>query len=136
MVYKLHRTKAEPIDTLENEWHHGPTGVGKSLHVRKAYGESLYYKPFNKWWDGYQEESTVLLDDITPEHAFMLSYLLQWADHYPFTAEVKGSTTIIRPRRIIVTSNYRPEEIFQRDDGKNAESVKAILRRFRVHEHK
>lgn len=53
--------------------------------------------------------------------------LKRWADHYPFTAEVKGSATTIRPKQIIVTSNYHPDEIWPEDKMMKD----AVMRRFK-----
>lgn len=111
---------------LVNEWYWGPRGTGKS---RKAWEENprLYVKPINKWWDGYSGERVVLLDDWDPDIKGMVNYLKIWADRYPFRAEVKGSSMMIRPKKIIVTSNYPIEECFERK-----EDVEALKRRFRV----
>ena len=46
---------------------------------------------------------------------YMGHFLKKWADRYAFDAEVKGSKFIIRPERIIVTSNYSIDDIFFQD---------------------
>lgn len=51
-LYKLCANKLEPIDTMEHEWHWGPTGTGKSYEVHKKY-PNAYKKTGTKWWDGY-----------------------------------------------------------------------------------
>lgn len=39
-------------------------------------------------------------------------HIKQWCDHYPFKANQKGSQLLIRPEKIIVTSNYSIRECF------------------------
>lgn len=82
--------------------------------MRQKYGHSLYDKPLNKWWDGYTDEETVLLDDMGTEHQCLASHIKRWADHYPFPIEIKNGASVARPKRIIVTSNYHPKSIFER----------------------
>lgn len=49
------------------------------------------------------------------EADYLVTYLKHWADKYPFRPEIKGASLApIRPRRIFVTSNYPPEQIFKR----------------------
>ena len=112
---------------LINEWYYGEPGTGKT---KKAWNENpkLYIKPLNKWWDGYNGEDVVLLDDWDPKHDVLVSHLKQWADRYPFRAEMKGSSIMARPKKIIVTSNYSIDECFQ-----NPQDVDAIKRRFKIH---
>jgi len=58
----------------------------------------------------------MLLDDFGTAHACLGHYVKQWADIYPFQAEVKGGTLQnIRPQKIFITSNYTPEEIWTED---------------------
>lgn len=114
------------LDALDNEWIWGPTGTGKSRKARDE-NPSLYLKGMNKWWDGFVDEDTALIEDIDSSHAFMGYYLKIWADYYPFRAEFKGGSRAIRPKRIIVTSNYHPSEIFP-----DRQILDPILRRFRL----
>ena len=116
-------------DVLERDcwWIHGPAGAGKSYACRVAF-PGLYCKPQNKWWDGYNGETAVLLDDFDKTGACLAHYMKIWADGYSFNAEIKGG--MVRPRydTLLVTSNYLPEDIFTDD----AELVAAIRRRFKV----
>jgi len=106
----LNATTAQHADLacLDNEWIVGPAGHGKS-HFARATNASHYDKPLNKWWDDYTGQHAVILDDFGKDHACLSSHLKRWADKYPFTAEVKGGATRLRPQRIIVTSNYTIE---------------------------
>lgn len=111
-MYKLHTAANKENEKLENEWIYGPTGTGKTRGVRDKWKDSLFTKNPNKWWDGYQNQETVLIDDFQREHEKLGYHLKIWADHYPFTGEVKGSSMSIRPKRVIVTSNYHPQDIW------------------------
>jgi RNA helicase./Putative viral replication protein. len=115
------------LDSLDHEWHWGPSGYGKSSSIRRQNRE-FYYKMKNKWWDGYRHEAVVLIDDVDPTHASKFgAFLKEWADHYPFRAEVKSASIMIRPKKIIVTSQYSIEQVF----GHDQEFVSALKRRFK-----
>lgn len=81
-------------DTLQgdlqehNEWHWGPTGTGKSRHVRTTYPEA-FIKTNDVWWDGYQGEEVVIIEEMGPDMIAPHHFLL-WADRYPFKVNVKG----------------------------------------------
>lgn len=129
---QLDRMLSAKIQDLEKPcgmWLCGPPGVGKSHDVRKyaeERGIKLYNKHHNKWWDGYSGEDLVLLDDIHPDMAsWITTFLKIWADAYAFNAETKGGTMHIRPKWIVVTSNFGPDDFAKQDvDGQ------AIRRRF------
>ncbi len=113
--------------TFDNYWIYGETGIGKSFYARERW-PSAYDKMKNKWWDGYDGEETVIIDDIDPRHKNMAAHLKLWGDLYPYTCQIKGSTIHIRPRRIIVTSQHRIDDCFY---GR-FEDIDAIERRFEV----
>lgn len=114
------------LDALENYWYVGPPGTGKSSTARKKFPEHFAKQP-TKWFDGYDRQDTVILEELGPQHATLAPQLKIWADHYVFTAETKGSSRLIRPKRIIVTSNFTIDSIFP-----NQEDRDALHRRFKT----
>lgn len=117
----------QPLDVLEHEWWVGPTGTGKSRLLWELYPDH-YGKRINKWWDGYKRQEVVAIEEWSPEAKLTAQSLKQWADHYPFQGEIKGgSMQGLRPRKIIVLSNYTIEQCFDR-----VEDREPIMRRFRV----
>lgn len=123
-------SKSVDINQLKNYWIYGKSGCGKSSVVRKRFS-TFYTKSMSKWWDGYNGEDVVVLDDIDPNHQCLSYYLKIWCDHYVFNAEVKGGMFKIRPKIFIITSQYSPEEVFQ-----DEKTLEAINRRFCVKELK
>lgn len=120
------RRERNILDNLENEWWFGPTGTGKSRTVWDKYPEH-YGKQLNKWWDGYQDEDVVVIEEWCPKNEVSASGLKIWSDRYPFNAEVKGGQLkLIRPKKIIVTSNYTMEQCFPRN-----EDLEPLKRRFK-----
>lgn len=113
---------------LQNEWWVGPTGTGKSRTLWQLY-PSHYGKALNKWWDGYEDEDVVAIEEFDPEHGKYLGHFIKiWADRYPFSPEVKGShIKKIRPIKIIILSNFTIDECFERIQDREP-----IKRRFKV----
>lgn len=115
------------LSDLANEWWYGETGTGKSRELWERFPEH-YQKSLNKWWDGYQNEEVVAIEEWSPKNEITSSFLKIWADRYPFTAKIKGGTLQkIRPKKIIVLSNYTIEECFP-----NTQDLGPIKRRFKV----
>lgn len=124
------RTRTPTIlrgSVLPHEWWYGPTGTGKSRTVWDLY-PAHFQKELNKWWDGYEDEDVVVIEEWSPKNECTASFLKIWADRYPFTGQIKGGTLHkIRPKKIIVTSNYTIEECFP-----DPQDHLPLLRRFKV----
>lgn len=114
-------------------WLWGSTGTGKSyfcnlfIQIINAFYRTLseqtnkkyeplkaYYKNKNKWWDRYNNEEIVIIEEASPETMRTSAhYYKQWIDEYPFNPEIKGATlNYIRPKFFIITSNYSLEQCF------------------------
>jgi hypothetical protein len=108
-------------------WLYGESGAGKSHRSRHIdVPEETYIKGINKWWCNYYGQRTVVLEDVGKDHAFLGDFLKIWADKWAFTAEFKGgSMARMRPQRLVVTSQYRIDDIWM-----DKETRDALHRRF------
>ncbi len=101
-------------------WLVGSPRKGKSFFAHN-FSENVYHKPPNKWFDGYMDQDTIIVDDIDTSNAEQLvNYLKLWCDPYPFLAEVKGDSTYLCHKTVIVTSNYRIDTLYSDDQLRKA----------------
>lgn len=125
-IHRDYMPSVVPLESLSSLWIHGLSGCGKSRSCSRAYPDA-YWKPRNQWWDGYQSEEVVVLDDVDKFDVRLGGYLKHWADYYPFIAETKGGSQRIRPNKIVVTSQYTIEDIWIDEETRSA-----LNRRFTV----
>nr|WAE43193.1 MAG: replication associated protein [Cressdnaviricota sp.] len=119
--------KIEPTD-VKCYWICGPPGTGKSHEVYYTFPDA-YKKNMDKpdWFDHYNMEDVVYLEDIDKYQVKWAGLLKRLSDKWPMQAQIKGDMKMIRPKTIIVTSNYTIDGIW--DDAVTRE---ALGRRFKL----
>ncbi len=107
---------------------YGPTGSGKTRHVMSQ--PSIFKKSGDdQWFDGYDGESTLLIDDFSgAKSRVSLSFLLQLLDRYTVNLPIKGAFTPLVAKVVYVTTNLHPRLWY--DYTKRDEHYRALARRF------
>lgn len=108
----------------------GEPGTGKTYDARKQFPDAWISNNENGtvWYDGYQGQETVILDDFAGRLSKMsLTMLLRMLHNWEESMPVKGRFTLWKPKRIIITTNIRPEEWY--DYSERASSWEALKRR-------
>lgn len=102
----------------------GPTGVGKSRWCRETAPDAYWKQPSN-WWDAYDGQPDVVLDDYygwLPFHE-----LLRVLDRYEHQVQSKGGNTQLLAKRIFITSNKTPDKWY--DNKKRTYYLASLYRR-------
>ncbi len=97
----------------------GPPGVGKTRRARAEAGplENQYWlaKPKGNqgcWWDGYDGQDTVVIDEF---YGWISRDLMcRLCDAMPLLVETKGGSTPFLAKKIIITSNSQPADWWPR----------------------
>lgn len=104
----------------------GPTGCGKTSYVYEEYSESLFdmvcTKGNSQWFDGYEDQKVLLLDEFTKE-CIDYAFLLRLLDRYPMRLPVKGSHAYAAWNTVFITSNLLIPEWYSSTD------ISPLLRR-------
>lgn len=85
----------------------GETGSGKTRQVMEQ--DDVYkIDPPYQWWDGYEGESTLLIDDYK-RGCINRGFLLNLLDGYRLRLETKGSHVWALWSKVYITTNSNPE---------------------------
>lgn len=104
----------------------GSTGTGKTRYCFDQIMDRKYWMPGDyTWFDGYQGQEIVVLDDYRGEYPLQL--LLKLLDRYPMVVPVKGSFVKWLPKKVYITSNVPPTAWYPEADFR---SIAALERRF------
>lgn len=112
------------LTEFNNFWYYGVPGGGKSYAARQL--GPYYAKAPVKWFDGYCHEDIIIIEELSPGVSSEMTTMMKLlSDLYPYNCEIKGTMTMIRPKTIVVTSNYSIDQM-----GWDEITTIAVKRRF------
>jgi len=107
LQYK-HRTGAPEV-----AWRWGLTGTGKTRFCVEKH-PSHYIKDGTTWWDGYEQQEAIIIDDFDGKWAFR--DLLRLLDRYTYQGQVKGGFIPINSPFIYITCEFPPMKFWSGND--------------------
>lgn len=98
--------RSEPPTVI---WLWGGTGCGKTREAVNC--PDFYIKPNGKWWDGYNQQKRIVIDDFD-EETWSYRDLLRFLDRYPYRGEIKGGFIKINSPEIYITCEWAPDRFW------------------------
>lgn len=92
----------------------GKPGSGKSHWANELAEQSgwrQYWKPKGEWWDGYDGEEMVIMDEFDGDMNFAL--FKNVVDRYRLVVPVKGGHVVFLARLLVITTNTDPQDWYQ-----------------------
>nr|UBJ26123.1 replication-associated protein [Red panda feces-associated circular DNA virus 9] len=86
-------------------WKWGSAGVGKTRSAYESH-KSIYIKDGTMWWDGYEQETAIIIDDFDGKWPYR--DLLRLLDRYPYQGQIKGGYVPIKSDFIYITCEFHP----------------------------
>lgn len=105
LLYQKQRNHAVEVIVIQ-----GPTGTGKSKWCIDNYPDA-YWKQRSNWWDNYNSQEVVILDEFYGWIPF--DTLLRLCDRYPLLVETKGGQVQFVAKTIIITTNIIPSSWYK-----------------------
>lgn len=109
-ILKYHEKKRDWKPLVK--WYYGASGTGKSKLANEEMPDAYIAMETGKWWEGYDAHEDVIIDDMRKD---FLKYhsLLRLLDRYGFRVEAKGNSRQFLGRRIIITTAYPPDRLYE-----------------------
>lgn len=93
-------------------WRWGLAGTGKTRWAFDNFDiNDIYVKDATRWWDGYENQKVILIDDFDNEWPYR--DFLRLLDRYPYRAQVKGGYVVVNSEYIIITCEHPPDYYWQ-----------------------
>lgn len=127
-IYDSHKTKFRHLKVLVY-W--GDTGTGKTRRAIEHNAD--YFKldfATNIWWDGYDGQKTLILDDFYGWIPF--GQLLNILDGYPLRLQIKGSFAYAKWDKVILTSNIVPNQWYNDIDGRQFAALQRRITKIKM----
>lgn len=114
------------------QWNWGPTGAGKTWEPRHLLKEdgtirSYYIKDGTIWWDNYDQQEVIIIDDFDGHWPFR--DLLRLLDETEYQGQYKGGYVKINSPFIFITCEFPPEHFWQEN------TLAQVVRRIKVIKH-
>lgn len=111
--------------------HYGPTRVGKTYLAKTEHPGEHYMKDKTKWWFGYEQQPTVILDEFSGSNmtADELKLLL---DENKYNVETKGGQMKFNSKFIYLTSNKHPGDWYPNLGEADRKAIWARIDYYRV----
>jgi len=91
-------------------WRWGLAGTGKSYGPMHAHA-SYYIKDGTKWWDGYEQQEAIVIDDFDKD-SWNFRDFLRLLDENPYSGEFKGGYIKVNSPYIYITCEHPPEVLW------------------------
>lgn len=105
----------------------GDPGAGKSKTACEDYPDAFLKSCNDKWWDGWDGEDTVILDEFPGTFTAAEAKVMLGEVNIP--KETKGSKVNPHIKTYVITSNYEPDEWFSKAKAVDKAAVKRRLTR-------
>ncbi|QCW23680.1 MAG: replication-associated protein [Circoviridae sp.] len=128
-MYYIKKYGSEKREPPQVYWLYGPTGSGKTRYAVDHCGDKYWISHDEKWFDGYDGQENVILDDVRAS-SYKFNWLLRLLDRYPLQVPVKGGFVCWTPKFIYITAPEIPEKVFcNHETGEPWDRIDQLLRR-------
>lgn len=127
--YMQLKNKKKKRPHLKVFWIIGKSGAGKSSWVDERYPDAYWLTPSDgkMWWDGYDSESCVAIDDFRPNFYTYEGLLKLLNSRGKYRINIKNSSAWLTCDTICLTSVYHPKEMYTMYDRQLERRITEII---------